>query len=81
MGTQETVDRWTKEIAAKLEGRTIKRVRYLTGKEMDTLAWDRRAVVLELDDGNILFPSADDEGNDAGAIFTSFEDLEIIPVI
>lgn len=61
--------RWAKELS-KLEGRTIARVRYTTEAEESSLGWDASAVVLELDDGTLLFPSQDDEGNDAGAMFT-----------
>lgn len=72
---------WAEKAKAKLEGRTIKAVRYLMPAEQEALGWFRSSLVLFLDDGSYLFPSADDEGNDAGALFTSFEDLETIPVI
>ncbi len=52
-----------------LKGRTIKDVRYLTTIEMKGMGWHRKSIVLELSDGSLLFPSKDDEGNDAGALF------------
>lgn len=52
-----------------LIGRTIKSIRYLTRQEMDNLAWYSSAIVIELSDGTLLWPSADDEGNNAGALF------------
>lgn len=75
------VSRWTKDVSALLVGRTIKSVRYMDMKEKDDLGWMSRAVVLELDNGLLLYPSQDDEGNDAGAIFTTSKKLPTIPVI
>jgi hypothetical protein len=37
--------------------------------------------MLELDDGTVLFPASDDEGNDAGALFTANDKLPVIPTI
>lgn len=70
-----------KAAEALLVGRRIVGVRFLTDEEQRSLYWFRKAPVIELDDGNFLFPSADDEGNDAGALFTSFEQLLTIPVL
>lgn len=58
--------------AAKLKplvGRTIVAVRYLDDSEVSQLGIDRHPVCLQLDDGALLWPMADDEGNDAGALF------------
>ena len=74
-------DTWTKRGADALVGRKIVGFRYLDELEMDGLGWDYSAPVLVLDDGNVLFPSADDEGNNAGAMFTTIEGLETIPVM
>ncbi len=57
------------EFDNKLTGRKIKSVRYLTEEEQEGLGWYRRSLVIELDDGTLLFSSKDDEGNDAGALF------------
>lgn len=35
---------------------------------MKTVGWVRAPVVIELDDGTLLIPQSDDEGNDAGAL-------------
>jgi len=77
----DIVNRWTKDVSQLLVGRTIKKVRYMDAKEVDELGWMRKAVVIELDNGLLLYPSADDEGNDAGAIFTTDKKLSTIPVI
>ena len=72
--------KWLKAINKSLKGRTITEARYMTKNEAKRFNWYKRAVVLQLDDGNILFPSKDDEGNDAGALFTNDKNLPTIPV-
>lgn len=72
---------WTERGKKALVGRKIVGFRYLDALELDGLDWHYAAPVLILDDGNVLFPSADDEGNNAGALFTTIEGLETIPVM
>ncbi len=60
---------WTKVAKDRLEGRTIVDVRYLSKKETENMGWYQRPVVMQLDDGSMIFPSQDDEGNDAGTLF------------
>ena len=68
-------------------GRTVVEVRMLTAAEADRHAgWDewqaRDAVVMILDDGSMLFPSQDHEGNGSGALFgvdPSGKDVTVIP--
>ncbi len=58
--------------AAKLKplvGRTIVSVRYLHADEVTRLGIAHQPVCLQLDDGALLWPMADDEGNDAGTLF------------
>ena len=71
---------WNKECSKALVGRTIKAVRYLTDEEVEDLGWSRKSLAIFFDNGEYIFPSSDDEGNDAGALFTSFESLPVIPV-
>jgi len=66
---QTTEQRWAAQATGMLAGRTIVEVRYQTPEESGEEFWDRRAPVLVLDDGTLLYPSRDDEGNDAGALF------------
>jgi hypothetical protein len=33
------------------------------------LGWSSRSIVIHFTDGTVIFPSADDEGNNAGALF------------
>lgn len=71
---------WTKIAQKQLVGRKIRSVRYMTNEERDQLGWFRRPVIIELDNGHLIWPSADDEGNDGGAIFTTDERQPILPV-
>lgn len=72
---------WGDKAAELLVGKTIKRVRYLTEKEREGLGWSKRSLVLILDDGTYLWPSADDEGNNGGSFFTTDSNLLTIPTI
>ena len=51
-------------------------IRHMTDEELDYQGWDGNEpiMVLELDDGSILYPSKDYEGNDGGAIFGRTKD-------
>lgn len=50
-------------------GRKIVEVRQMTKLEIDAEGWDRGTTALVLDDGTVIYPSQDDEGNDCGALF------------
>jgi len=67
--TTNTDQYWPEFAASHLAGRTITTVRYMSQEEADLCGFNSRAVVLQLDDGSVWFPSMDDEGNDAGALF------------
>lgn len=58
-------------MAHELEGRRIERVRPMKERELRLLAWDgqRPGLVMEMDDGTLLFPSRDPEGNGPGTLF------------
>lgn len=75
------VESWQSRIIKALIGKTIVDTRYLTGNEMNALGWSNRSLVIIFQDGSFIYPTSDDEANDAGAIHTSFTDLPIIPVI
>ena len=72
---------WAARVKAALKGKTIADVRYLTDAEMKHMMWYNKAVVIIFTDGTYMFPSSDDEGNSAGALFTNIVGLETIPVI
>lgn len=69
------------EFEAKLKGRTISHVRYMTKKEAQKYGWFNRPLVIFFEDGSYIMSSSDDEGNDGGALFTSIPDLDTIPVM
>ena len=72
---------WGGRATAKLKGRKIVEARYLDDSEMQDMGWDRSALVLYLDDGQRLIASSDNKGNAPGALFTSYKDLQLIPVV
>jgi hypothetical protein len=61
-----------------LRGRTIVGVRFLTSDEARDLAWSHRPLVLQLDDGTLLLPQRDAEGNGAGSLMTDSDTLPVI---
>ena len=61
--------RWISMAEEAMVGKKIIRVRWLHKPEYEAMGWFRSAIVLQLDDGTLLFPSRDDEGNGAGALF------------
>jgi hypothetical protein len=77
----ETENRWVKTARDQLQGRRIVYVRYMREDEADSLGWHTRPVVLVLDDGNLIYPASDDEGNDGGALYTNNEQNPVLPVI
>jgi len=71
---------WVKRIEEHFVGRTIKKVFIMPLEEADEMGWHQRPVIFELDNGHSFFASQDDEGNDGGSIFTTFEKLPAVPV-
>jgi hypothetical protein len=79
---KEALERkWTDDISKVLVGRKIVKVRYMNDREVEEFGWSDKAIILILDDKTAIWPSADDEGNNAGAIFTTLEELSVLPVI
>ena len=72
--------KWEEDIAKVLVGRKIIAVRYMNEKEIDDHGWTTKALIMVLDNGTAIYPSRDDEGNDAGALFTTLEEMPTIPV-
>jgi len=72
---------WVKEAEEQLLGRKIVRVRYMTAEEAQDMDWYCRPVVMVLDDGNLIYPSCDDEGNNGGALFTNNQANPVLPVL
>jgi hypothetical protein len=74
---------WTDKAKSILLDKKIVEVRYLTDDEMEMLGWYNKCVVMVLDDGTLVYPSKDDEGNNAGALFYQKEDCDdyVLPVL
>jgi hypothetical protein len=60
--------RWNKTAADLLVGRTITAVSYMDAEEAESSGFMSRPVAIQLDNGLVVFPQSDDEGNDAGAL-------------
>lgn len=72
---QRLIDR----AAQALKGRHIVGVHYTTQDEAEQSRWMHRAIVIELDNGHLVWPASDDEGNDAGSLFTTIDTASILP--
>jgi len=81
MSDKQIENRWTKVAQKQLLGKKIVKVRYLSQQEAEDMGWCSRCVVIELDDGNLIYPSSDDEGNSAGTLFTNDQAEPVLPVI
>jgi len=77
----DTEQEWTIRASALLLKRKIVAVRYISQDEADAFGWSRRSVAFRLDNGVWVFASSDDEGNEAGALFTTDKDTGTLPVI
>lgn len=81
---QEIESYWTEKASDVLSGRTIVLVRYLSDSEMSVMHWCKKPLVMVLDNGTVLVPSMDDEGNDGGSLFfqeKEGEGIDVLPVI
>ena len=75
-------DLWNKEANDLLLGKKIVKVEYMHSEEAKASMWDNRGVRLILDDGTNVLPMADDEGNDAGALWLGDGRMEkVLPVL
>jgi len=63
-----SVDEFWNKKAKVLVGKTIKAVRYMTDKEAEDSMWYNKPLVIFFTDGTYIFPMADDEGNNGGAL-------------
>ena len=75
------IKKWETDITKALKGKVVAGVRYMTDREQQGMGWFRKAAVIVFTDGTYMYPSCDDEGNDAGALQTNIKGLDIIPVV
>lgn len=64
-----------------IEGKRITEIGYMQKPDAIFQGWGYRPIVLVLEDGTTLFPMADDEGNEAGALATTVEGCETVGVL
>jgi len=81
MKDTELTKKWETVASKVLLNRKIVSVRYMTAKESNAHGWYNRSVVIQLDNGVLIYPSSDDEGNAAGALFTTHPNEQILPVL
>ena len=70
---------WSGDATKIFKGKTVRKIEYLTDDEMNHMGWDSNAPVIVFTDGSWIIASSDDEGNDAGALFTSAPKMNVIP--
>jgi len=70
-----------KKITNAFIGKRIISAGYMTDKEMTQLGWRKRTLIIKFEDNTIMYASNDNEGNEAGVLYTSIEGFEIIPTI
>jgi hypothetical protein len=79
---REQLDAHWLEVAKKqLLFKRIVNVRYLTEMESAHMGWTGRPIAFQLNDGNWIYPSCDDEGNEGGSLFTSDDKDPILPLL
>tara|TARA_Y100000004_G_C8956028_1_gene430876 strand:- start:4532 stop:4765 length:234 start_codon:yes stop_codon:yes gene_type:complete len=69
---------WTKKAEKLLLNRKIVKVEWMGKNEADNIGWSSKPVCILLDNDMWIFPMADDEGNDGGALAVGPE--ETLPV-
>ena len=69
---------WNKTAEKLLLGKKIVKVEYIPVEETDKIMWSYQPVSFQLDNGTWVYPQADDEGNDAGALVVG---KDILPVL
>jgi len=83
MTNRELQTKWTKQAQAILKGRTIKAVGYIGEQEADDKMFSKRGLMILLDNGTMIYPMCDDEGNDFGAMHyvTKEGAYDVLPVL
>ena len=61
-------------------GQKITEVRWLTKEEAEECGWTYQPIQITLENGVLLIPMSDDEGNEAGAMATNLKELDTIYV-
>ena len=69
---------WNKTAEKLLLGKKIVKVEYIPVEETDKIMWSYQPVSFQLDNGTWVYPQADDEGNDAGALVVGKDMLPVL---
>ena len=72
---------WTGKVKKALLGKRIVKVEFMNPDSVEKNMWGKRPICLLLDDGNWIYPMMDDEANDGGAMGTTYDKLDTIPVL
>ena len=75
------IDKTIAHATKHLVGRTIVSVGYMTKEEVEINGWSKSGVIMGLDDGTYIYPLADDEGNNPGALDTTNEKLGLLGTV
>ena len=67
-GKPTMTQKWTMRAKARLEGKTIRKVGYISTKCAEDIGWYQRGLMLQLDDDTYVYVQQDDEGNGPGAL-------------
>ena len=78
---QQLKKQWGKKASDFLVGKTIRAVVYMSDKEVEENDWYASNVKIIFTDGHWITPSADDEGNNSGVLFTTSDEIPGIPHI
>lgn len=80
--SEKLKQKWSKDATKQLAGKVIKEVRWMTEEEVQASHWGRSAPVIVFDDGDVMYPMQDDEGNGPGALMLNKPKNDfILPVI
>lgn len=78
-------EKWTKEAKKNLVGSKIIKVEYMPKEELEEMMWYKSPLCMLMQRPNgtkfWMYPSADDEGNDGGAIFTTIKSYSCAPTL
>lgn len=79
--TQDYRKIFSRNATKALKNLVVKKIRWMSQKELDEYGWCQSAPVIEFTNGLTIIGSMDNEGNDAGAFITNLRDLAVLPVI
>ena len=80
MTNNELAISWQKRIEKYLLGKSIVKLEYMSEEDAKEFGWSKRPIQILLNNGVWLTITQDDEGNNAGALFTNIQELPCCPV-